>query len=240
MKAIEKAQKKRKSSELISKAKDVAMTLSEHQEDLDSNPEYSLEPDPTNYYGMSSKQKEFVKYYVNFKNIAVAAELAGLDIEDAKGIFTCYSTQQEIRRINRAMYQRQFRTKMLSIEQIGSYLSALLMDENVPDADRLKTNEKLRVAQMIIDLNDYRKNAIDNPSLLTTQDVETQVKTLSIDTIRNLLYHKNLEEASKEKDKLIEQLDVDNLLTHEEILYLKTLSVKDLLELVNTMCKKEE
>lgn len=236
MKRIEKAQKKKKAQELtiIEQTNNTNDLINAHKQEIETNPEYSLEVDPQNLYGLTDTQKIFIKYYVEYKNINIAASLAGIDADSAKAIFLSYSSQQEIRRINRALYQRAFTTKMIGLEQIGGYLTSLLIDENVPIADRLKTTDKLRVVQMIIDLNDYRRNAIDEPSLVTEKDIEQQVKSLSIDTIRQLLYTQNKDNISKDKEELIAQIDIDGLLSPEEIAYLKTLSTKDLLELVNS------
>ena len=157
--------------------------------ELETNPEFSLDVDPTDKYSMSEEQKTFIKNYVEFKSIPMAAELSGLDIDTAKSYFVAYSSQQEIRRINRAMYQRQFSHKLLTIDELGGYLSSLITDENVPLADRVKTMDKVRIAQMLIDLQTYKNEGIDDPSKIIDADIEGEIKNLSVKSIKLLCQH---------------------------------------------------
>ena len=120
----------------------------ELSKELDENPEFSLEVDPTNKYSMSEEQKRVVKNYCEFKSIPMSAELSGISLDTAKSYFVAYSSQQEIRRINRAMYQKQFSNKLLTIDEISNWLSSLITDENVPIADRVKTMDKVKIAQI--------------------------------------------------------------------------------------------
>ena len=195
--------------------------------EYETNPEFSLEVDPTNKYSMTEAQKAFIKKYCDFKSIPMAAELCGLDLDTAKSYFVAWSSQQEIRRINRAMYQRQFAHKLLSIDEIGGYLSSLITDENVPLADRVKTMDKVRIAQMLIDLQLYKKQAIDDPSNIIDADIETDIKQLSIKSIKMLLYQKK----DKKKDDVIDMKDTE--LLPEEEAFLKTLPAEELLKLVD-------
>lgn len=192
--------------------------------ELNENPEFSLEVDPTNKYSMSDAQKTFVKNYCEFKSIPIAADLTGIDLGVAKSYFMSYASQQEIRRINRAMYQKQFSSKLLSIDEISSYLSSLITDENVPIGDRVKTMDKVKIAGMLIDLQIYKHDAINNPQNIIDVNIEDEIKNLSISSIKNLLAQKNNE--SKDKTSL------DGLFPEEEA-YLKTLPAKELLQIIN-------
>jgi len=197
--------------------------------ELETNPEFSLEVDPTNKYDMPEIQKAFIKNYCDFKSIPMAAELCGLDLDVAKSYFVAWSSQQEIRRINRAMYQRQFSHKLLSIDEIGGYLSSLITDENIPLADRVKTMDKVRIAQMLIDLQLYKNQAINDPSNIIDVDLESEVKELSIQSIKMLLYQKK----EKKDEKKVETIDASDELLPEEEAFLKTLPANELLKLID-------
>ncbi len=208
----------------------------EYFDELDSNPKYSLDVDPENKYNMSETQKEFIKQYVDTKNIATAAYFAGIDNDVAKAYYLAYSSQCEIRRINMAMYQRQFKTKLLSLDEIGGYLTSLLTDSNVSSSDRLKSSDKLRVAQMLIDLNITKINALQNPELIMHKDIDNQLKNLSISTIKDLLDHTD---KPVDNDIIYEVTGNDNL-TPEENAYLSTLSTKELLDIIESTKKEEK
>jgi len=215
--------------------------IENHVHTLDTNPEYSLIVDPENKYNMSDEQKQFVGLYCETKNLQLVQALMGIDTETSNRYFMSYSSQQEIRRINKAMLQRRFQAKMLNLNEIGGYLSSLITDEDVPLTERLSTKEKLQVAGMIIDLNQLKADTIKNANVIDYKDVEETAKTMSIDAIRTMLSAKksNKEIISKnfEKDKIISQMNVDNVLLPEEIDYLKSLSVAELMQMLNSITK---
>lgn len=197
-------------------------------EAINTNLEYSLEVDPEDKYGMSDEQKTFIKNYIEFKSILGAAEFSGISPEQAKMFFVSYSTQQEIRRINKALYHRQFANKLLTLDDIGGYLSSVLTDD-VPLADQLPQREKLKVAQMLIDLNTLKLEALNNnPQKLMNKDLDIQLKELSVETIKNLL---STTENMKEKRDAINQFN--DKLSIEEKTYLESLPTKELLEILN-------
>lgn len=215
--------------------------IEQHATTLDTNPEYSLLVDPENKYNMSDEQKQFVALYCKTKNLQLVQAMMQIDTEVSNRYFMSYSSQQEIRRINKAMLQRRFQTKMLNLNEIGGYLSSLITDEDVPLADRLSSKDKLQVAGMIIDLNKLKAETIKDTNVIDYKDVEETAKTMSIDAIRTMLSAKksNKELISKnfEKDKIISQMNVDNILLPEEIDYLKSLSVAELMQMLNSITK---
>lgn len=198
--------------------------------ELENNVEYSLQVDPENKYNMSESQKKFIENYIQFKNINTAAELAHIDMNQALEFFTAYNTQTEIRRINRSLYHLQFSHKLLELDDLGGYLSSLLTDENVPLANQLRTKDKLKVVEMIIEINKLKKQSMEDPSEIIYKDLEIEVKNLSIKTIQQLL------ESSSKKSKI--DYDRDTVLTVEEKDYLNTLSSKELLDLIESTNKK--
>lgn len=223
--------KKKKSVTTLLPSEVQAMQTS-YLTELDTNPEYSLEPDPTGQLNMSQTQKDFIRHYVNFKNISAAAELSFIDADTAKALFVAYDTQLEIRRINRALYHRQFASKLISLDEIGGYLSSLLTGDNVALADQLKTNEKLRVVELLIKLNEMKAAGLDNPGQLASSDLESQIKNLSVKTISQLLVQQTNAVVIQQKNDVISSLD-DGTLSVEEKAYLSSLPVTELLKLLD-------
>lgn len=211
---------------------------------LDDDPKYQIEVDPDGFYEMTEEHKTFVKLFVQYRNLAVVAELMELDPVTAKDYFTRYSTQQEIRRINTAIYHRQVATNIIAFEDIGSYLSSWLIGADITEADRLKKGEKLQVVKLLMDWHKNMREIIQKPEIITVQTIEDEIKELSVANIKQLLATKSILNENKEKkqskpltnsddkDELIAQLNEDNTLSKEELAYLETLSVKDLLALL--------
>lgn len=195
--------------------------------ELETNPEYSLEADPEGKLKMSSIEKDFIRHYVQFKSVGTAADLVGITMDEARPMFIDYKVQNEIRRINRALYQRQFASKLISVDAIGGYLSSLLTGENVPIADQLKTGEKLRVVELLLRLNEL-KAGMSDPKDIMSRDISIQIKNLSVNTIQQLLQQNN---TLKEKNSAINSID-DGSLTMEEKDYLRSLPLPELLKMI--------
>ena len=217
--------------ELANQNDSLSILEQKYSNEIENNIDYSLDIDPLNKYHFTEKQKKFIKFYLDFKSVASAAELANIDIDTAKEYFVSRSIQEEINRLSLAMYHRQFRTKMIGLDSIGGYLTSLLIDNNVPLVDRLKTTEKLQVVRMLIDLNKFKIESFINPEVLMTKDIESELKNLSIDSIKSLLNN------SKQNKNTIRNVDYEEVLTDEEQQYLQSLDSTQLLELLESINK---
>lgn len=225
--------KKKKKNQVILSPEQSLILQQSFITELDSNPEFSLDADPEGKLKMSTTQKDFIRHYIQFKSVGSAADLAGITMDEAKLMFVDYKVQNEIRRINRALYQRQFASKLISVDAIGGYLSSLLTGDNVPIADQLKTGEKLRVVELLLRLNEL-KAGMTEPDELMKSDISVQIKNLSIATIQQLLIQNN---NINEKNRLISSVD-DGSLTMEDKSYLQSLPLPELLQLIEETNKE--
>ena len=205
--------------------------------ELKSNPTYSLIVDSENKYNFTDEQKEFIGLYCEFKNLNLAANLSNLGFENALVFYKTYECQQEIRRMNIAAIHQQFKTKMLSIEEIGSYLSSLIVD-NVPSGDRISSTEKVKVAEKLVYIHELLSKGFTNPQQILEADVDEELKDLSLDALKRLLENNKSKESIEERDKIIEEIESYNILSDEEIMLLKSLSVSQLNELIDEIEKK--
>lgn len=206
---------------------------------INTDPRYSLQVDPLNIYNMSDEQKDFIKYYCQLKNVQAACKLLSIDNETGINYYKSYASQQEIRRINLAMYSRQFSTKMLNIDQIGGYLTSLITDENVALGDRLTPKDKLTATKMLIDLNDLKRTAYENATIIDNMEVDTELEKLSVKSIKQLIENSKDPMKDLTKDEIIDSLDVNNKLSLEEKIYLKSLSINELLALQENINKEK-
>lgn len=228
MNNMQKAQKYKKRD--ISSDTELRALQCDVVELLDDDPEYSLQADPKGIYRLNKTQKLFIEAYSQFKNVNAAANIAKIDIDSAKDFFGTYACQQEIRRINAAMCQRQFAHKILTLDEIGGFLSSIITD-NVPVADRVDTMDKVNIARTLIDLNKYKRDLISDGTPSSIRDISDEIKELSVDTIQKLL-------TQSESNEIRPLLD-EKSLTPEERAYLDTLSTKELLSLIESTNKKE-
>ena len=208
---------------------ETAKVMSEYNKLLESDPIYSLEVDPKNKKKMTDKEKDFVRFYLEYRNIPLVAMTLGMEKEEAFEIFKSYNVQQEVKRINRSLTMRQFQTKMLSIPELMAYLSSYITDENVPEAKQLSSADKVDLAKYLIGLNVQMSQAMSDPSKVMTNTLETKVKDMSVETIKQML---SASDNIDKKKEIIRQLNVDDTLTLEDMSFLETLSIDELLNLL--------
>ena len=154
---------------------------------IETDLKYSLAVDPQNKYHMSETHKMFVSNYIRFKNVPLAAKLTGIDEETAMEYFDMYSTKQEIRRLNLALYHRSFATKMLNLNEVGGYLTSLIIGENIADAEQLSPRDKLQAAKMIMDIHRLKQEGLNDPANVIEVDIQDQLSDLSVETIKAML-----------------------------------------------------
>lgn len=211
-----------------------------YDEMLKTDPKYSLLADPLNIYGLTDEHKKFIEYYCQWKNIPTVCNIMQIDTNTAMQYFKSYATQQEIRRINMAMYSRQFNSKMMGINQLGGYLTSLITDDNVPISDRLSSKEKLSAVKLLIELNELKHDGYENSTVINEIEVDTELEKLSVKSIKQLIENSKDSERDKNKDQIIEELNTDGHLTIEEKTHLKSLSMKELLALQDKINNKGE
>lgn len=198
--------------------------------ELETNPKFSLEIDPGNLYNFSPLEKKFIKGMVDYKSLKfVTGMLLNIDFEDGVEMYNSYAVQEEIKRINLAMYARRFCSKMADLDSLGGYLTTAITDENVPVADRLTGKEKLAAVRLLIELNQIKANAYMNPEVIDVTAIENDIKNLKVDDIKTLIQNSSEDdETYMKKTELISKIDKDGLLTSEEVTYLRTMTIDEL------------
>lgn len=202
-------------------------------ERLNNDPKYSLDVDPLNEYHFSERERKFIRLYVQFKNIDYAASLSGFDEEEINSFFIEPSVQQEVRRLNTAIYHRQFQTKLLNIDEIGGYLTNVITDNCLPN-DRVEGKDKLKAAQLLMQINKDKQALFSEPTYIDTVPLDEQLKDLSLSSIKTLIDNSYGPNDKKDKEDLISQLlKLHPELSAEDITGLKSLSIKELQDLIN-------
>lgn len=207
-------------------------TLRAVADTLNEDPKYALEVDPTGMLGMSEKEKNFTKWYMQHRNIAVASQLAGVSVEDGMLIYASFACQSELSRMDMAYKLRQLNNSTLTLEQIGSILTGYVLDQ-LPEVERLSTKEKIGAMKMIIDLHALKQKVIEEAKPIDVVDIEDQIKDMSVDGLMTLIEQtKSSDIENDEKEQLIMQIDDASALSNDDLHYLRTLSIKELKKLL--------
>lgn len=203
-----------------------------YAEKLETDPQYSLDVDPTDKYHFSQREKKFIRLYVNFKNVDYAGSLAGFDEDEVTSFFVDPAVQNEIKRLNTAVYHRQFNSKMLNLEEIGGYLTSVITDNCLPN-DRVEGKDKLKAAQLLMQINKDKQVMLSEPTYVDTVPLDEQLKDLSINSIKALIDNSYNTEDIDEKNDLIGQIIRNHPeLSAEDVLSLKNLTNNELKELL--------
>lgn len=173
---------------------------------LDTDPKYSISVDPTNKYHMCEEHKIFISNFVQYKNISLAAKLTGIDEEQALEYYNQYSTKMELKRLNLALYHRTFATKMLNLDELGGWLTSIIIGENVAEADKIQTKDKMTAARMIMDIHKMKQEGFQDPDNVIDVDIQEQFENLSVETLKQMLTtsQKVAQEKAKKQNTLKE------------------------------------
>lgn len=208
------------------------------QEMLNTDPKYSLTVDPEGRYNFTETEHDFIENMIQYKNVQfVSTVLMNISLEEGVEIYKNYNVQAEIKRINLAMYARRFATKMADLNQLGGYLTSGLIDDNVPVADRWGPKEKLAASKLLINLNMIKRTAVDRPDVVEVVEIQKDLEKLSPNELKQLIEYND--EENLEKEKLIDLINEDGLLTMEEIKNLRVMSIEELQNLLETITEGE-
>lgn len=225
-------------SALTTPASATSSTIKTLVEVLDTDPKYALTPDPTGSLNLSEDQKKFIELYINFRNFGVVASMMKIKVDDAVDIYMSFNVKNEIERINNAIHQHQYAHRMLELDEMGGYLSALVEDKYVPEVDRLKPMDKVKVIDMLLKLQGA-KALLSKDAAVDITDMDDNIKELSVASIQHLI---STIESGKGMPKEFDEDTEDKLamsgMSPSDIEALKNLPTEDVIRILNDATKK--
>ena len=210
---------------------------------LDADPRFSLDPDPLGKLGLTGEQKKFIKCYDEFHSIPTAANMAGLSEEEGREFFFDPACKSERIRINKVRNYRKFSRRLLTIDEVGGYLTSLLLDEDVSAGDALTSKDKLQITKQIIELNKLKTEALSNPRIIENVDYsDTGVSDLSPEDLKKLIEQtkQSKDEITGEKKRLIDEINKEGNLDSVDLEYLWSCSISELEKLLNEKNKEDK
>ena len=165
---------------------DIEILEDDYIEKVGTDARFSIEVDPENKYHFSDTQKDFIANYVQFKNVPLAAKLSDIEEELAKSYYNNYNVKAEIRRINLAYQHRACATKMINMDELGGWLTSILFSENVVEADKIGTRDKLQVVKLIMEIQKMKQESIANPDNI----IDINISNVPLEDIISNIYRK--------------------------------------------------
>lgn len=209
---------------------------------LEHDPKYMISADPTGALGLNETQKRFIDAYIECRSISYACQLTGITEEEGRDIYFDPICKRERDRINRALNYRRFSRRLLSIDEVGGYLTSLLMDEDFGLGERLTAKDKLTVTRQILDINKMKAEAYMNPRILENVEfVEKDTKDMSAEDLKKLIDQTKQTSAAvqNEKQKLIDKLNAKHEFDPSDIAHFWKCSVNELQQILDEKEKLE-
>lgn len=210
---------------------------------FENDPAYSLLPDPTGTLQLTENQKKFIECYIEFHSIPYASQLAGITEEEGRDIYFDPVCKEERRRIGRVLNYRRFSRRLLTVDEVGGYLTSLLMDEDFGAGDALTAKDKLQVTRQIIDINKLKAEAYNNPKIIENVDfTEAEMEELTPEDLKTLIEEtkKGKHNSDGEKRALIAELNKNNDFDSTDIEYMWGCSVEELEQLLREKKERKE
>lgn len=226
---------KKKESTIYVPANEVEDVKNQYLQKLDDDPQYSLQVDPLGVYGMNDEEKMFINLYLTFENVIMVCQMLDIPEEAGKKYYLRTDIQAEIERLKIARYHHQFSSKILDIDEMGSYLTSLIMDQYVSKNDRLNPKNKLKAVELLMHITKMKYDIFNNSSpreLIDMVEVKEQVKEMSPKKIKELITKSQESKLDIEKEVYIDKLKTYGELSKEDIEYLYSLSIDELKKLV--------
>ena len=226
---------KKKESTIYVPANEVEDVKNQYLQKLDDDPQYSLQVDPLGVYGMNDEEKMFINLYLTFENVIMVCQMLDIPEEAGKKYYLRTDIQAEIERLKIARYHHQFSSKILDIDEMGSYLTSLIMDQYVSKNDRLNPKNKLKAVELLMHITKMKYDIFNNSSpreLIDMVEDKEQVKEMSPKKIKELITKSQESKLDIEKEVYIDKLKTYGELSKEDIEYLYSLSIDELKKLV--------
>lgn len=165
---------------------------------------YSIPVDPDGVYGFTEAQRKFILAYVETHSVKKAASSAGMTPAAAKDFFQTLDCKAEVRRVEAAERERELKGGMMTLDEIGAWLSALIRND-VPDDELIDIDEKFQAAKLIINIHGQKQKMAEQGQGygLGSGDVieiKEEINSLTPKQIKNLIAQDETERERRLRD----------------------------------------
>ena len=121
--------------------------------------------------------------------------------------------QEEINRLEFAYYKERTQRKVMTYDEIGAYLSSLIVGQTIPFKDKLNSAGKLEAMKLLISWYEKREEiyAQNNDEILDIS-LDEQLHELSVESIKNLISNLDKNKSKKIKGKDFDKMDNKELI----------------------------
>lgn len=156
-------------------------------------------------------EKEFIVTWLNTYNLEIVKETLNIDEKDIMKMFNNFYISKEISRLEKEVALYRTSQKIMSLDEIQSYLTTWVLDYDLPISQRLSTKDKLEAIKLLEKIKEYKDKAFDgNLDVIDVIPNEEELDNLSIDDIKKILDERSLKEKLEEKKEEILKIETDS------------------------------
>lgn len=189
--------------------------------------------DESGSHVFTDEEKLFIRLWVEFKNLNIVAESMSISNEEAAKMFSSYYVTGEIRRLEKEVTKLRLAQKVMTLDEMESYLSSLIIDYSMPMGERVSSRDKLSAVKLLMEIKEIKGEAFQgNTTVINALPTADKLDALSTDTIRALINADDVHQTAEEKEKIINELISISDLSTEEKLELRGKSTEELQNLL--------
>lgn len=156
-------------------------------------------------------EKEFIVTWLNTYNLEIVENVMDMNNKEAMKMLNNFYVSKEINRLEKEIAIYRTSEKIMSLDEIQSYLSSWILDYNLPISQRLSNKDKLEAIKLLEKIKEYKDKVYDGD--LNVIDVipnEEELDNLSISDIKKILDERNLKSKLEEKEKEILKIETNS------------------------------
>lgn len=189
--------------------------------------------DPSNSYTFNDNEKLFISNWIEYKNVNIVSQIMNIDNDTILNYLNNYYINNEIKKLEEDITKKRLSQKILTLDELQSYLSSLIVDYNVPQNEKLSTKDKISAIKMLTEIKELKAQTINGNNIINAIPETDRLNELSVDTIKSLLNMNNLNKTDEEKKKIINELLSISNLSSTEIIELQNKPLDELKDLLS-------
>lgn len=156
-------------------------------------------------------EKEFIVTWLNTYNLEMVETTLDMDEKDVMKMLSNFYISKEISRLEKEVALYRTSQKIISLDEIQSYLTTWVLDYDIPISQRLSTKDKLEAIKLLEKIKEYKGKAFDgNLDVIDVIPNEEELDNLSINDIKKILDERSLKGKLEEKKEEILKIETDS------------------------------
>lgn len=200
--------------------------------------------DPTGMHEFTEDERVLIETWIQYKNLDLVSQVTHLDMPSLLNKINSYYISNEIKRIEETYNQMRLCKGIMSLDDMQSYLSSMIVDFDMPYAERIAPKDKLNAIKTLMQVKMAKEQSF-KPDVIDVLPTEEDLDNLSVESIKLLLNQEVDNDTLQNKDKIINEImqltDVKLYSNNYDLLKGKSIKeLDDMLKIIKTAKKEKQ